>query len=605
MRKKIFTFCILATFKLVSAQSDTVQLNEVNLSDSHLLRFTETQSKTVISDSILQRNGLSATALLNFNSLVYLKENGAGMVASPSFRGTTASQTAVIWNGININSQFLGQMDFNTLNTTAFDNLVIKPGGGSIGYGSGAIGGSIHLNNEIRFNQGLEHQIFGNYGSFNSYAFNLKSTYSNENLSLNLALGRAGSDNDYEILNTDRKNSNGQFYNNTLSVSAAYKFNRRNTLKFYGNLFDGKRHFAMAGVNSLQSKYDDYNTRSMIEWAYHSHHWTSNLKIVHLSEEFRYYPTLQTIDYDFGDADTWMAKYDLGVKRKDFSLNAMLEFSHTEGIGSEIIWAKRQIASASLLWKHSVNPRFLYEASVRQEFTDSYNAPFLYSFGLKWQAAEFYQIKVNSSKNFRMPTFNDLFWPGSGNLHLKPETSVQAELSNQFKVGNFSLDLLGYFNSVRDLLQWIPSGNLWTPENIGKVRIYGIESVLNYTKKWKNSHLELNASYAYTVSENEETGKQLMYVPFHKATASVGYSFKRISAYYQFMTNGEVFTDTQNQNRLNAYSVSNLGLEYALGKNRHYKIGGQLLNLWNEDYQNVLNRPMPGRNYNVYLNLKF
>ena len=595
----------MSGFRLTIAQSDTVMLNEVNLSDSHLLRFTETQTKTMLSDSVLQRNPASAVSLLNFNSLLYLKENGAGMVGSPSFRGTTASQTAIIWNGININSQFLGQTDFNTINTSAFDNLVIKPGGGSIGYGNGAIGGSIHLNNEIRFDKGFENNFSARYGSFNSYGFNLKSSYSNKNLSLNLAWGRTGSDNDYEILNTDRKNTNGQFYNNNLSIVTAYKFNARNILKLYGNIFDSKRHFALSGVNSLPSKYNDYNTRSMVEWNYNSGEWTSDLKLVYIGEEFRYFATLQTVDYDSGDADTWIARYDLGWKKKNFLFNAIFDYNYTEGIGSEIDDAHRQIASASLLWKHRINSKFLYQASIRKEFTDSYQAPFLYALGLKWDVARFYQIRINASKNFRMPTFNDLYWPGSGNLDLKSETSLQAELGHSFSFEDFSLDLLGYFNSVKDLIQWVPSGNLWTPQNIGKVRIYGIETQLNYSKKWENQGLELNASYGYTVSENKETGKQLIYVPFHKTTASVGYTFKRISAYYQFMSNGKVFTDTQNEYSLDAYSVSHLGLELSIGKNRSYKIGGQVLNLWNKDYQNVLNRPMPGRNYNVYINLKF
>ena len=178
---------MMSMFRLVFAQSDTVQLDEVSISDSYLLRYTETRKTTTLSDSVLQRTGGSAVSLLNFNSLVYLKENGAGMVASPSFRGTTASQTAVIWNGINVNSQFLGQSDFNTLNTLAFDNISVQAGGGSIGYGSGAVGGSIHLNNEIRFHRGFENQISARYGSFNSYGMNLKSTYSDDQLSLSLA----------------------------------------------------------------------------------------------------------------------------------------------------------------------------------------------------------------------------------------------------------------------------------------------------------------------------------------------------------------------------------------------------------------------------------
>src|SRR5690606_7984382 len=159
---------------------------------------------------------------------------------------------------------------------------------------------------------------------------------------------------------------------------------------------------------------------------------------------------------------------------------------------------------------------------------------------------------------------------------------------------------------IQDMLRWIPgSGGMWNPENTHQVRIYGLESFLNYKKSFQKHHLEFNGTYAYTISENDETGKQLMYVPIHKATVSFGYSRQRISAYYQFLFNGEAFTSSDNKYKLDDYSVSNLGLDYGLGKNRQYKIGFQLLNLFNENYQSTLNRFMPGRSFNLYINLKF
>ena len=57
--------------------------------------FSETKSILRLNDSLITKNGASLTSLLKFNSSVYFKENGLGMVASPSFRGTTAQQTAV------------------------------------------------------------------------------------------------------------------------------------------------------------------------------------------------------------------------------------------------------------------------------------------------------------------------------------------------------------------------------------------------------------------------------------------------------------------------------------------------------------------------------
>ena len=99
------------------------------------------------------------------------------MVSSPSFRGTTAQQTAVVWNGININSQLLGQTDFNTVSTRGYNSIAVKAGGGSVVYGSGAIGGTIHLNNDLKFKKTFKNRhifspvfkkryVFGSAASF-------------------------------------------------------------------------------------------------------------------------------------------------------------------------------------------------------------------------------------------------------------------------------------------------------------------------------------------------------------------------------------------------------------------------------------------------------
>ena len=150
--KKLVLFLILFVCQFALAQNDSIQyLEEVKVSDSQLKNFSNSQSVQKLSDSIINKNQASLTSLLNYNTVIYFKENGLGMVSSPSFRGTTAQQTAVIWNGININSQLLGQTDFNTLSTRDFKNITVRAGGGSSLYGSSAIGGSIHLNNELDF----------------------------------------------------------------------------------------------------------------------------------------------------------------------------------------------------------------------------------------------------------------------------------------------------------------------------------------------------------------------------------------------------------------------------------------------------------------------
>ena len=157
------------------------------------------------------------------------------------------------------------------------------------------------------------------------------------------------------------------------------------------------------------------------------------------------------------------------------------------------------------------------------------------------------------------------------------------------------------------MIVWLPNGNFWSPQNINKVNTYGGEAILGYKKNFGIHHFALNATYAYTISENDETKKQLIYVPFHKANGTLSYSVKKISADYQYLFNGEVFTRADNQSRYNidAYFVNNLMLAYDFGKSKSYKIGFQIRNIWNEKYESVESRYLPGRNYNIYLNLNF
>lgn len=165
--------CFFTVLFSYAQRDSVVVLDEVVLTDAKLSQFSVGNKKQVLKDSVLSKSQ-SFTDLLRYNSTIYFKENGYGMVSSPSFRGTNAQQTAVIWNGININSQLNGQTDFNTVVTSNYNNVTIKSGGGSVQYGSGAIGGSIHLNSTFNFKEHLDNEVRIGYGSFNTQSTNYK-----------------------------------------------------------------------------------------------------------------------------------------------------------------------------------------------------------------------------------------------------------------------------------------------------------------------------------------------------------------------------------------------------------------------------------------------
>jgi len=607
--KKQFLLLILFVCQFALAQNDSIQyLEEVKVSDSQLKNFSNSQSVLKLSDSIINKNQASLTSLLNYNTVIYFKENGLGMVSSPSFRGTTAQQTAVIWNGININSQLNGQTDFNTIATRDFKNITVRAGGGSSIYGSSAIGGSIHFNNELRFVNEFTNDLRVNYGSFNTYGVNYKVNVSDEKFSFQASITRNASDNDYEFVDVAAKNLNGQYYNTSLNTTFGYKINTTNYLKFYSQFFDGERHFSVLFASEVKTKYQDFNTRNMLEWSSFFGKFTSKVKFASLTEQYKYFGNIDSESHTYGEVKTYIGKYDLAFDvSKAIKLNTVIDFTQNIGNGSDIKNERRNIGSASLLLKHKVTDTFLYEASVRKEITNNYKSPLLFSIGTNYAITSFYTLKLNGSKNFRVPTFNDLYWQPGGNENLNPESSYQAEVGNEFHFKNFNISLTGYVIAIDDMLRWVPMGGVWTPENTNKVKTYGGEALLRWNKTFGKNNFALNGTYAYTVSENGETKKQLIYVPYHKATSSLAYSYKKFSVDYQFLYNGEVFTRSDNNSKYNldAYFVSNASIAYDFGKTNSYQLGFQVLNLFNENYASVESRFLPGRNFNMYLTLKF
>lgn len=607
-KKLVFGF-IFFVCQFTLAQNDSIQyLQEVKVSDTKLKNFSNTQSIQVLTDSIINKNQSSLTSLLNYNTVIYFKENGLGMVSSPSFRGTTAQQTAVIWNGININSQLLGQSDFNTLTTRDFKDITVRAGGGSVIYGSSAIGGSIHLNNELDFTNKFENNLRVNYGSFNTYGVNYKVNLSDEKFSFQASISRNASDNNYEYVDSDWENLNGQYYNTSLNTTFGYKINNNNYLKFYSQFFDSERHFSVIFPSEVKTKYRDFNTRNMLEWSSFFGRFTSKVKMAALSEKYKYFANIASDSHTFGEVKTYVGKYDLAFDvNNDIKLNAVLDYTRNDGNGSGIRSEKRDIASASLLLKHKLTEKLIYEASIRKEFTNNYKSPVLFSAGSSYAFFDFYTLKINGSRNFRIPSFNDLYWQPGGNENLKPESSYQAEVGNDFHFKNFRFTLTGYLIDIDDMLRWVPTGDFWSPVNTNKVKTYGIEAILNWSKSFGKHQFSLNGTYAYTVSENQETKKQLIYVPYHKVTSSLAYSYRKFSADYQFLYNGEVFTRSDNNSRYNldAYFVSNASVGYDFGQKNTYQLGFQVLNLFNEKYASVESRFLPGRNFNMYLTLKF
>jgi len=224
---------------------------------------------------------------------------------------------------------------------------------------------------------------------------------------------------------------------------------------------------------------------------------------------------------------------------------------------------------------------------------------------------------------FRMPTFNDLYYTYISNVNRK----LLPEYSNQFDVGftysknlrsslsQISISVDGYYNDIKDKIVAVPSQNLfiWTMENIGKVRIQGID--LNGQANGKISpEWKWTARIAYTLQQAidvtdpsaAEYKNQIPYTPSQSGSALAAFYYKNWSAGYSLIFSGTRYTLGENDpsNQLPAWNTQDIYISRQVNfRDFSTTLKGEINNLFNEQYDIVHYYPMPGRSYKISITL--
>ncbi len=606
MTKRIFSALSLAISVYFYAQES--KIDTVYIFDKHIQEAKRFHTISVLKTSDLEKNGNNLSEVLQFQSPIYIKENGRGMVSSPSFRGTTAQQTAFVWNGIPINSLFLGQGDINNLGLFGSDVLEIKSGGGSVLYGSGAIGGSVHFNDELSFNKGFNARLHSEIGQFETYNTTLKASFSNEKLSFKISGNHFISSNKYEIPEKNFTNWNAQYYNTSLSLGISYKLNSKNKISWQSQLLDNAQNYPTFEEYGNKTKYMSQGIRSLLAWDLTNGNLKNSLKTVFVQDEFQYFGNVNAPKTNGGTSKNLIVKNDL-----DYSVNSNLSFSTItelqsttgEGYKSGIDKVERDIFSVGGLVHYRIST-FNFEGGIKKDFIENLKSPLLFSFSAKWEQLKWYSLILNFSKNFRYPTFNDLYWTPGGNPNLKSEISYQTEMIHRLKYRSIEFTASPFYMNISNMIRWLPTNKgYWAAFNTNKVESYGIETSLTYHQKiGSKQNIKGNLGYSYTHSSDSETDKMLSYVPLHKVFGGIDYQYSFINIYIQGIYNGKVFTtqDEDNTQSISSYFVLNSGINFTLLKK--YSLGFRVNNITNSLYSTSAFW-MPKRNFSFFGTINF
>lgn len=223
-------------------------------------------------------------------------------------------------------------------------------------------------------------------------------------------------------------------------------------------------------------------------------------------------------------------------------------------------------------------------------------------------------------RNFRLPSFNELYFGEVGNSDLQPEIAHQLDLGYHWKIferyigWHWELKGQGFYNHVKNKIVAIPTKNLfiWSMQNVDRAMIYGGLVESGAIRRFNDNHrIEFMANYTWQrvidITPDAITyGHQVAYAPEHTANADVMYFYKGFSfrASNNFVSSRYALNQNVPANYLDPFWTMDVAIGYKHTLKRRHKIGVQLnvRNLTNAYYAFIRSYVMPGRHYLLTLN---
>lgn len=591
------------------------------------------QTRTVIdSTAIAESLNLSFAELLTKHSPLFVKTYGLGSMATVSFRGTAASHTQVEWNGLNINNPMLGQVDFSMIPVWLVDQTELLHGGSSLQEGSGALGGSVLISSRPRWDDNFYGSVMQGVGSFGNYQTSVSVGGGSRKFQSRIRYIYQQAENNFEFKNSavppfdDQKQTNADYRKHAAVADLFWNAGKGHFVSLNGWFHTANRNLptimSYEGRGRDEWQRDD-ELRIVGKWAYYGKHIKSEFTGGYSTTTLDYYLANKTdmgsvLNFDSRSAvHTVQGKYKFDWTLSDKTLlRAIVDAAHhnvktLNHITAEGYGAQRTDIGVSISGHH----RFMKQLSGYGLVRYENNGAFMPSAGVEYEPIRNLIFKLNGTRNYHQPTLNDLHWLPGGNPDLRPERGYTVDVNGEYSLSkDFSVGAVGYLSWIDDWIIWRPSEfRYWTATNIRKVFARGIEFNFTAGHSFGELRINLHSNYAYTRTTNEEPdllddeskGKQLIYIPRHKANAMLDMTYKGFYLYYNWSFVSERFTSSSNsttRHTLPSYDLHNVTIGKKLWK---FDIQIKVDNLFNKDYQAILWRAMPRRNYTMLLRFDF
>jgi outer membrane cobalamin receptor len=648
MLKYLLLFIVFIKFCLLGFSQDTIkQLPEVSI-----VPVLEQKLKTLVNTQLISSKQIDVLqpedigVLLQKTSGTSVKSyGGLGGLKTVSVKGLNSQHTAFVQDGFLLQNAQTGQLNLGQIMVDNISEISLNEGAKQSfllpvsAYTKGSL-----ISISSKFNQFENKNTsasnftvgVGSFGQLNTY---LSSKYERNQflLSSYLKYRKAEGDYPFEVSNGSQTLSENRMNNDLKDryggVTVAYQFKNKAEIRSITNFKEIQQGLPGAvilynnasnqrlNVNQVNTKLDFTHFYKKLYYRIHSTYSKDKLNYIDPSFLNNSGGINTTYTNDFFDVAVSLQRK---IKKIDTyggieSKYNTLSFSTINSAVPErltnlaLIGGKYKFKSWTL--ESQVSGQAIQESNKNGEKAkDVFKVnPF---FSLQRESLKPMKLTINAwyRNSFRMPTFNELYYNNIGNYSLNPEETNQFSLGVSMfplsKKNGLKLVVNSFYNEVKNQILALPTKNLfvWSMQNIGKVKNYGFESRIEFSRVFKKDW-KFNLSTNYTQqnaldisnSESPTFENQVAYMPKHSANFDVNISYKEIGLSSSLMRISKRYSLNENivTNEVSGFTTLDLGFyfNHKMADDSALKLHFMVKNVLDVPYNYIRYFVMPGRNF--------
>lgn len=641
--RRIAVLLALAASAIVRAEDITLTLDEVVVTAT---RIEEPQSEvpasvTVITSAEIASRGVTTVAdAIEVAAGVAVSDHGPlGAQKTATIRGSTSSQVLVLVDGVRVSSAMGGFVDLSTVPADSIERIEVLRSSASALYGSDAVGGVINIITkrttaplEISLENGsfIPASHVEGYGAsktlsgpdWASLADSQKLTFS-VRPSLGAARFRASGGfsraaNAYTFIDSSderRIQENAQLLAGNLSLGGG--------VPLFGGWLDAdvRGRYQQNGVPgplsapSLAASQTD--ARGTATLTFSTDRCFSDILTLDATAHAEYVVVGYANPGPPAEAsDSRLLTAGTELQQTAFASDALtlvygVSCAYDRGSSTEFGLPQRFSAGAYLapvvrLGDVSIHPSLRYD-----HYSDRSPGALSGSLGATFELSEKDALKASLSRSYRVPSFEDLYWPSGagveGNPDLDPETAWSLDVGYERSAKGLSYRAFAYARYARDVILWQPgTDGIWRPSNFGAALYPGIEQELRmaFLDRFSAS-LSHTFLYSFVLDEGMSLAddKRVPMTPVHALNATVGYEGDSLSWSVTARYQGLRFLKIANAAHLPEFLVVDAIVKKTIAKK--WEAFMAVDNLFGAQYQVVDGYPMPGASVRLGITARF